>query len=161
MKIMMQNNNSEIRIDKDGIWYFHGKEMKRLDIVEYFYQHLKRDNNGNYLVEIENDCCLVSVEDAPYVIRSVAVGCSKFDGKLRIEISLTDGSSEELNHDLPLWTGDDNVMYCRVKRGEYAARFSRSAYYQLCEYAEYDSEREQYFIKLTDRSYPVTSIKQP
>jgi hypothetical protein len=72
-----------------------------------------------------------------------------------------DGSSEELNHDTPLWTGDDNVMYCKVKRGEYAARFSRSAYYQLFEYVEYNIERAQYFINLTNRSYPVASIKQP
>lgn len=159
--MMQSNNNLEIRIDKDGIWYFHGEEMKRQDIVQYFYQNLKKDSDGNYLIKIGNDCCLVNVEDTPYVIRSVAVSCSKYDGQPCIEMSLTDGSSEELNHDTPLWTGDGNVMYCRVKRGEYAARFSRSAYYQLCEHAEYDPERKQYYINLNNRSYPVAFIKQP
>jgi hypothetical protein len=159
--MIQSNNNCEIRIDKGGIWYCNGGEMKRQDIVQYFYQHLKRDNDGNYLIEIGNDFCIVSVEDAPYVIRSVAVSCSKNDGQQCIVLSLTDGSSEELNHNIPLWTGSDNVMYCRVKRGEYVARFSRSAYYHLCEYAEYDTEREQYFINLINRSYPIMSIKQP
>jgi hypothetical protein len=79
--MIQSNNNLEIRIDKDGIWYFHGEEMKRQDIVQYFYQHLKKDSAGNYLIEIKNDRCLVSVEDAPYVIRSVAVSCSKNDGQ--------------------------------------------------------------------------------
>jgi hypothetical protein len=159
--MIQSNNNLEIRIDKDGIWYFHGKEMKRHDIIQHFYQHLKRDSDGNYLIEIDNDCCLVSVEDAPYVIRSIAVSCSKDDGEPCIELSLTDGSNEDLNRDTPLWTGNNNVMYCRVKRGEYTARFSRSAYYQLCKYAEYDPEREQYFINITNRSYPVASSRQP
>jgi hypothetical protein len=153
--------NHEIRIDKDGIWFFRGEEMKRQDILQYFYQHLKMDSNGNYLIEIKNDCCLVTVEDAPYVVRSIAVSCSKNDGEPCIELSLTNGSNEELNHDTPLWTRNDNVMYCRVKRGEYVARFSRSAYYQLCKYAEYDPDREQYFINIANRSYPVTSSKQP
>ncbi len=159
--MMQSNHNPDIRIDKDGIWYFHGEEMTRQDIVQYFYHHLKRDHDGNYLIEIDNDYCPVSVEDVPFVIRSVAVRCSKNDGQPCIEISLTDGSSEELHHDSPLWTGVDNVMYCRVKGGEYAARFSRAAYYQICQYAVYDTEREQYFIKVPNRSYPVTSLKQP
>lgn len=153
--------NHEIRIDKDGIWYFQGVEMKRRDIVQYFYRHLKRDNNGHYLIEIEGDRCLVSVEDVPYVIMSAAVSCSKIDGQPSIELTLTDGSSEELTHETPLWTGDDNVMYCKVKGGEYGARFSRSAYYQLCEHAAYDADKEQYYINLPNRLYPVAAVKQP
>ena len=31
----------DIRIDKDGIWYFRGEEMKRQDIVNYLYKYLK------------------------------------------------------------------------------------------------------------------------
>lgn len=159
--MLQLNNNNEIWIDKDGIWYFHGEEMTRLDIVQFFYDHLKKDNGGNYLIEIDNDCCPVRVEDAPYVVRSVVVSCSKNDGQPCIEISLNDGSREELNPETALWTGIDNVMYCRVKRGEYDARFSRSAYYHLCEYAVYDTEKKQYFINVINRAYPVTSVKKP
>lgn len=152
--------NPAIRIDAEGIWYFHEKEMTRQDIVRHFYRHLKRDSNGNYLIEIENDRCLVSVEDAPYVVKSVSISPSRCDGKLCIELFLSDGSSEELNHVTSLWTGGDNIMYCRVKRGESTARFSRPAYYQLCENAEYDQAREQYFINVIDRSYPIEFLKQ-
>lgn len=149
-----------IRIDAEGTWYFHAEEMTRQDIVQYFYQHLKRDSNGNFLIEIENDRCRVSVEDAPYLIKSVSINSSRYDGKLCIELLLSDGSREELNHDTRLWAGDDNIMYCKVKRGEYTARFSRSAYYQLCENAVYDQERDQYFINVIDRSYPIESLKK-
>jgi Uncharacterized protein conserved in bacteria len=121
---MMQiNDHLDIRIDKHGIWYFHGEEMKRQDIVQYFYQYPKMDSAGNYVIETENDRCYVKVEDVPYVIRSVAVGFSKHDEQPCIEILLTDGSNEELKLDNPFWTGEDNVMYCRVKRGEYVRVF--------------------------------------
>jgi uncharacterized protein len=124
----------EIRIDKDGIWYFRGEEMKRHDIVQYLYQYLKRDSAGQYFLETENDHCYVTVDDVPYVIKGLEVCLSKNDGKPCIAISLSDGSKEDLKLDTPFWTGKDNVIYCRVKRGGYTARFSRPDYYQLCEY---------------------------
>jgi hypothetical protein len=155
------NDHLDIRIDKQGIWYFHGEEMKRQDIVQYFYQCLKMGKAGNYLIETENDFCYVNVEDVPYIIKSVVMSFSQYDGKPCIAIFLTDGSNEELNLDNPFWTGEDNIMYCKVRRGEYAVRFSRPAYYQLCEYINYDSTRGKYLITLNNRSYPLILIDQP
>jgi uncharacterized protein len=148
----------DIRIDKDGIWYFHDEEMKRVDIVQYLYKYLKRDSAGQYLIETENDRCYVTVDDVPYVIRNLEAGFSKNDELPCIVISLSDGSKEELNFDMPFWVGKDNVIYCRVKRGAYAARFSRAAYYQLCEYVEHDSTRDTYSITFNNCSYPLVFI---
>jgi uncharacterized protein len=155
------NDQVEIRIDKQGIWYFHGEEMKRQDIVRYLFQYLKRDSTGKYLIDTGNDRCYVTVEDVPYIIRSVESCFSKDDGQPYIEISLSDGSKEELNVAIPFWTGDDNVLYCRVKKGEFAARFSRPAYYQLCEYIEHDSENDSYVVALNNSSHPLVFIDQP
>ena len=151
----------EIRIDKQGVWYFHDEEMKRQDIVRYLYQYLKRDSAGKYLIETGNDRCYVTIEDVPYIIRSVESCFSKNDGQPCIEISLSDGSKEELNLDIPFWTGEDNVLYCRVKKGEHAARFSRPAYYQLCEYIEHDSESDTYVVAFGNSSHPLVFIDQP
>ena len=150
-----QNNQTEICIDKDGSWYFRGVEMKRQDIVQYFYRYLRRDSDGNYLIEIENDRCYVGVEDAPYVIKSVSVIFSKDAGWPYIELSLSDGNRERLNLSAPLRTGKDNVLYCRVRNGEFEARFSRPAYYQFCEYIVYDSRRETYSLLLNQYSYSL------
>ena len=57
----------DIRIDKEGIWYFCGEEMVRRDIVNYLYRYLKRDETGRYVIETENDRCYVMVEDAPFL----------------------------------------------------------------------------------------------
>ena len=144
-----------------GYGIFIDEEMKRQDIVRYIYQYLKRDSDGKYLIEMENDRCYVTVEDVPYVIKSVESGFSKNDGQPCIEISLSDGSKEELNLDIPFWTGGDNVMYCRVKKGEYAARFSRPAYYQLCKYIEHDSESDTYVLEFNNSSHPLVFNDQP
>lgn len=152
---MMQNNPPEICIDKHGIWHFRGDEMQRQDIVQYFYRYLKRDDDGHYLIEIGNDRCYVGVEDAPYVIKGATVGISHKTGRPHIEVSLNDGSSECLDLSTPFRTGSDNVLYCNVKRGEYEARFSRSAYYQFCEYLSYDSRRKKYLLIVNRRSYSL------
>ena len=60
-----------IRIDKEGVWYYKGAEMFRKEIVNFFYQNLKRDESCQYLIELENDRCYLDVEDTPFVIRSV------------------------------------------------------------------------------------------
>jgi len=150
-----------IRIDKDGIWHFHGGEMKRRDIVNYLYQYLKKDSTGRYVIETENERCYVTVEDVPFVINSVDSGFSHDRGQPCILISLSDGSIEELNLDNPFWHGDDNVLYCKVKKGEFAARFSRPAYYQLCGYIEHDSARRTYVITINHSSHPLVFIDQP
>jgi uncharacterized protein len=155
------NDQLEIRIDKQGIWYFHDEEMKRQDIVRYLYQYLKRDSAGRYLIETENDRCYVMVEDVPYIIKRIESCLSEKGGQPYIEISLSDGSKEELNFDIPFWTGEDNVLYCRVKKGEHAGRFSRPAYYQLCEYIEHDSESDTYVVAFSNSSHPLVFIDQP
>ena len=150
-----------IRIDKDGIWYFRGEEMKRQDIIIYLYQYLKKDSTGQYLIETENERCYVTVEDVPFIIKRVDAGFSYDNGQPCILISLSDGSREELNFDIPFWHGDDNVMYCKVKKGEYAARFSRPAYYQLCGYIEHDSARDTYMVTVNNSSYTLAFTDQP
>lgn len=153
--MIQSNDHHEIWIDKEGIWYFRGMEMNRGDIVQYFYNYLKKDRDGNYSIEIENDRCKVRVEDTPYVIRNIAVNFSGSSGQPYIELSLNDGSSEGLNLDAPLRIGEDNVLYCMVKKGEHEARFSRPAYYQFCEHIDYDSQRRKYRLILNQFSYPL------
>lgn len=147
--------HTEMMIDKEGRWYFGGVEMKREDIVQYFYKYLKRDHEGGYAIEIDGDRCRVTVEDAPYVIRSITVGISGDSGPPYVGLSLNDGSSERLNLEAPLRIGTDHVLYCRVKNGEYEGRFSRPAYYQFCAHIDFDTRSEQYRFVLNHVSQPL------
>ncbi|MHB8769702.1 MAG: DUF1285 domain-containing protein [Syntrophales bacterium] len=145
----------DIRIDAQGVWYFRGEEMKRRDIVQYLYRYLKKDGTGGYCIETEHERCAVKVEDVPYVINDVDLDFSQQNGKPCVLLSLSDGSREAMSLDAPFWTGCDHVVYCSVKGGEFAARFSRPAYYRLCSHIEYDSLRDSYVLTCDNRSYPL------
>ena len=150
-----RNELPEIRIDREGVWYYRDVEMIRIDIVQYFYQHLHRDPLGSYQIELNQEKCTIHVEDVPYVIRSVSTELSGADDRPRsMVIALSDGCLEELDPET-LRVGDKDVLYCRVKKREHEARFSRQAYYQLAEYIEYDPHQDRYFLVIGDRPYPL------
>lgn len=149
------DDHHEILIDKEGVWYFRGAEMKRKDIVQHLYQYLKKDHDGNYLIEIEDDRCKVRVEDTPYIIGSIEIGFFENTNQPCIVASLNDGSSERLNLGAPLRIGKDNVLYSMVKKGEHEARFSRAAYYQFCRYIDDDTPEDTYRLVLDEISYPL------
>jgi len=152
---MTRDDHHEIVIDREGVWHFRGTEMKRKDIVQYLYKYLQRDLNGDYSIEIEDDRCGVRVEDAPYVIRGVFISVSDNSKRPTLDVSLNDGSSERISIDTPLRIGADNVLYCLVKNGQHEARFSRPAYYQFCEYIDYDARSGEYRLILNHISYPL------
>ena len=150
----------QIRIDKDGVWYYKGAEMFRKEIVNYFYQNLRRDASGNYLIELENDRCYLDVEDTAYVVRSVYRALSEKEGKTVFYLLLSDDTTEALDP-ATLRVGDENVFYCCVKNRRFEARFLRPAYYQLAGEIEYDEDRDRYFIPLDgDRYYIKNEIHQ-
>ncbi len=148
---------SGIRIDKDGVWYYKGNEIFRDEIVRYFYQNLKRDEAGRYLIELADDCCYLEVEDVPFVVKSVYRSCNRRDGDECINLVLSDHSTEELNPD-SLWAGKDNVLYCSVKGNAFVARFSRASYYQIADFIEYVDHQDQYFISLNGKHFPITIV---
>jgi hypothetical protein len=153
--MMSQNEPYEIQIDKEGIWYFRGEEMIRKDIVHYFYEHLKAGEAGCFYIEVDDQRCLIGVEDVPYVITSVELIQPREEETPCFVIALTDGKTEIFNLDKPLRRGKDNVLYAQVKQGEFEARFSRPAYYQLCRYIECDPTNEAYVLKTNHFSVPI------
>lgn len=151
------NELPEIRIDREGVWYYRDIEMTRADIVQYFYQHLHRDLQGNYHIELNQERCSIRVEDVPYVIRSVSMEVAGSDvSPQSMIISLSDGCREELNPET-VRIGEMNVLYCRVKKNEHEARFSRQAYYQLAEYIEHDPRKDRYFLVIGDHPYALAA----
>ena len=142
----------DIRIDKDGVWYYRGVEMLRSDIVNYFYQNLKRDQAGRYLIEMESERCYLEVEDTPFVVKTVHRSISKNNGEESVYLLLSDDTLERLDPHT-LWIGNDNVLYCTIKNHQFNARFLRAAYYQLAECIEYDAQKDAYFISLDGHRY--------
>lgn len=147
-------NNFEIKIDKEGLWYYNGAHMFRKEIVNVFFQNLKVDACGKYLIELGSERCYLDVEDTAFVVVAVYKTKNPANGMEQIEILLTDDSCEILNMN-SLQAGRDNVLYCRVKNGRFAARFSRKSYYQLAEFIEQSEHDARFYIYLNGVQYVI------
>jgi hypothetical protein len=141
-----------IKIDKDGVWYYRGGEIFRKEIVHYLYQHLRRDDTGRFLIVLEEECCYLDVEDTPFVVKSVSKLVSDENREEYIQLLLSDGNFEKLNPDT-LWIGNDNVLYCTIRNKAFKARFTRPSYYQIVQFIEHDTKRDEYFISLNGNVY--------
>ena len=144
-----------IKIDKEGVWYYRGNEIFRDEIVKLFYQNLRKDEAGRYLIELEGDCCYLEVEDTPYVVKAIHKCTAEAGDEECIYMLLSDRSIEKLNCD-SLRAGKDNVLYCSVKKDAFSARFSRASYYQIAEFIEYSDCGDEYFISLNGKRFGIT-----
>ena len=148
--------NYEIKIDKDGIWYYNGAHMFRKEILSVFFQNLRIDECGRYLIELGPERCYLDVEDTAFVVAAVYKTKLPGNGLEQIDILLNDDSCEKLETN-SLYTGRDNVLYCRVKEGRFTARFSRNSYYQLAEFIEQSENGANFFINLNGEKYFIKS----
>jgi uncharacterized protein len=143
----------DIRIDKDGTWYYQGVEMYRVDIVHHLYRHIKKGSAGGYYIEMsDEDRCRIDVEDTVFVVKSSERIRSDKKQEEAIQIHLSDGSSETLNLD-SLSISGENVLYCRVKENEFKARFSRKSYYQVMKDVDYDENDKKFFLKMNGHRF--------
>ena len=147
--------SSEIKIDKDGIWYYKGAHMFRKEILSVFFEHLKVDECGKYLIELDGEHYYLDVEDTAFVVAAVSKTKLQDVGLEQIDVILNDDSCEKLEIN-SLYEGKDNVLYCRVKQGIFAARFSRKSYYQLAEYIEQSENESNFFIALNGEKYYIS-----
>jgi len=141
---------ADIKIDKEGNWYYRGAEMFRKDIVKYFYEHLKMDDEGRYVIEIPGDSCFVEVEDTAFVVKSV-----DFTDR-GIILHISDGSIEKLDP-ATLYLGEGNVMYCKIKNGSFPARFNRASYYQLAAHISHDEKSGAFYLTIGDKRFCVAA----
>lgn len=150
---------SDIKIDKEGVWYYRGAHMFRKEILCIFFDHLKIDDCGKYFIELNQEICYLDVEDTAFVVTAVYKTKESCNDKEKIEILLSDDSRELLDLD-SLSVGKDNIMYCRIKGGKFTARFTRKSYYQLAECIEMDDRENCFFISLNDHKYYISTNSQ-
>ena len=143
---------SDIKIDKEGIWYYCGAHMFRKEILCVFFENLHMDDCGRHFIELNGEIYYIDVEDTAFVVTAVFRTNARDCGRDRIEILLSDDSLEELDLQ-SLVVGRDNVMYCRIKDGRFVARFTRKSYYQLAELIEVDDTGDHYYIALNHHKY--------
>ncbi len=103
-----------IKIDKNGVWYYKGDEIVRKEIILYFYKNLRKDESGRYVIEINDDCCYVDVEDTPFVVRAVYKSGTECDNEECIYLLLSDQSLDKMDPNT-LLVGNDTCFIVQLK----------------------------------------------
>jgi len=149
---------SDIKIDKDGVWYYRGAHMFRKDILCIFFEHLQRDDCGRYFIRLNDETCYLDVEDTAFVISAVFHTKDDAGDEDQLEVLQSDDSMEKLDLN-SLFVGADNVMYCKIKQGRFTARFTRKSYYQLAQFIEADEENGLFYVFLNNKKYYIHDQK--
>ncbi|MBN2107301.1 MAG: DUF1285 domain-containing protein [Deltaproteobacteria bacterium] len=139
--MMMQScsdRQGEIKIDKEGNWFFNGAPIINKQIVELFNAGIEHDGCGGYLLHIGAEISPIVVEDTPYVVTHLEQEQAA-DGAGGFMVRLSDGSRERLSFET-FYLSADNIPYCAVKGGQFPARFLRAPYYELARYIEQEGD---------------------
>ena len=140
--------SGKISFRRDGNWYTDEERIDNPRIALLFSRSIRRNPDGSYFLQVGDERASITVEDTPYVVKSVAG-----DAATGFTAVLNDEEREPLDYG-SLEAGPDNVLYSRVKNGAFRARFLRPAYYHLSDCLGMDDNGGFYF-KVAGQRYPV------
>lgn len=137
-------------IDAEGIVWHEGSELDDPELLRFFMETLRRGEDGRLQLICQGELCLFDCEDVPYVVQSFE------EGKGQICLRFPGGYEEALDM-ASLRVGPENVLYCRVRQGQFEARFSRKAYVELAKKVEQDAQN-RYCLRWAGALYPIQGI---
>ena len=142
-----------IFVSKEGKWFHEGAEIIHRPIFLWLIQNLEKDDQGQFIVHLNNQRCVLEVEDTPLVVQRVDWSSEEGTGRGQLLLTLNDEGQEALDPE-SLWLSRENVLYCLVKDGRIPARFLRAAYYQIANYIDED-DQGTFFLLLNEKKYPI------
>ncbi|MEQ8247552.1 MAG: DUF1285 domain-containing protein [Alphaproteobacteria bacterium] len=128
----------DIRIARDGTWFYHGSPIGRKRLVKLFSTVLRREADGQFYLVTPVEKGRIQVDDAPFVaVELISSGqgrerCLRMRTNLDEEITVDDEHPIQVVHD-PV-TGEPSP-YVRI-RDSLDALIARPVYYELAEIAE-------------------------
>ncbi|MCZ6744109.1 MAG: DUF1285 domain-containing protein [Alphaproteobacteria bacterium] len=123
----------DMRIGRDGTWFYHGSPIGRNRLVKLFARVLRRDSEGVYWLETPAEKGRIEVDDAPFVAVELTVsGVGEGQG-LRFRTNLDDVLTADADHPIHVTfdqeTGEPSP-YIHVRDG-LDALIARPVYYEL------------------------------
>lgn len=137
----------DMRIGRDGTWYYQGSPIGRKELVCLFASVLKHTEDGEYWLITPAEMGRIQVEDAPFV--AVQMYCCNgghqvLSFRTNIDECVTAGADNPIRVVFDPQTGEPRP-YILVRKG-LEARIERSVYYELVAYGhEEDINGERVF----------------
>lgn len=123
----------DIRIDRNGCWFYHGSPIGRKEMVCLFASVLERRDDGSFWLVTPAEAGRIVVEDAPFL--GVEAYFCQAGRDLVVSIRTNVDEMIDLDDDHPLRlvhnsaTGEP-IPYIQVRDG-LEARLTRAVYYEL------------------------------
>ncbi|MGM0631772.1 MAG: DUF1285 domain-containing protein [Pseudomonadota bacterium] len=152
----------DMRIARDGTWYYQGSPIRRDAMVRLFSSVLKREGDRYFLVTPVEKVG-ITVEDCPFV--AVAIEHSEVDGEPLIRFRLNNGESVALDggHELRVeqeGSGEQPHPVLSVRDG-LEALLTRSVFYELVDLADHQQsgpEESQLMIRSAGRRFRLGAL---
>ena len=158
-RVPVELRELDMRIARDGTWYYRGSPINRLSLVKLFASVLRREDDGSYWLVTPAERGRVTVEDVPFIAVEVEVqggdmkGGTMQDGhmqaggrdqRLIFRSNLDEIVAAGRDHPLRVETAADGtpLPYILMRPG-LEARLARPVFYELAELGreeEIDSE---------------------
>ena len=121
----------DLKIARDGKWYYYGSPIGRKEIVCLFASMLTRRPDGSFWLESPVERCEIEVEDVPFIAVELFTCCSSGQRCYSFRTNVDEMVTLDANHPLRIVdTGSGAPPYLTVRPG-LEARLSRSVYYEL------------------------------
>lgn len=132
-----QSGDSDMRIARDGRWFYQGSEIKRPALIELFSRLLRREGEQYFLVTPVEKLS-ITVDDAPFVSISIDVQGAGVEQVVYVTTNLADTVSIGPEHPLRVEIDPDSQEPSPyVSIGDnLPVLLQRSDFYQLVEYSE-------------------------
>jgi hypothetical protein len=122
-----------IRIDRDGVWYYAGSPIHRKSLVCLFASVLTRDASGEYWLVTPAEMGRIDVEDAPFIAVELFTAGSGREQILSVRTNVDEIVTIDNEHPLTVVNdpkSGEPSPYVTLRQG-IDARLSRSVYYEL------------------------------
>jgi hypothetical protein len=126
----------DMRIARDGTWFYRGTPINRLPLVKLFASVLRRDDDGIYRLVTPAERGRVVVDDVPFVAVSVDGEGQGRDQHLTFRTNLDEIVTAGPEHPLRVETNEEGepAPYILVRPG-LEARLLRPVFYELVDLA--------------------------
>jgi len=127
----------DMRIARDGTWYYRGSPINRIPLVKLFASVLRRESDGSYWLLTPAERGRVVVEDVPFVAVAVEVQGTGRGQQLIFRTNLDEIVTAGPEHPLRVDKAEDGTPapYIMVRPG-LEGRLSRPVFYELVELGE-------------------------
>ena len=133
-RLPIDRGDLELRIARDGTWFYCGSPITRLPLVKLFASVLRREPDGGYSLVTPAERGRIEVEDVPFLAVALTVEGEGRSQRLIFRTNLDEFVTAGRDHPLRIATAasGEPAPYI-LMRGGLEARLARPVFYELVE----------------------------